>query len=80
MVYKCINNQAHEYLKCILTLQNTDSDNGTKQDYDRIGLRVPPVEKLNYKCRNFKYAAPVVSNRLPRSIRENVGIDTFKLG
>ena len=49
MVYKCINKQAREYLKCMLLRLNTDSENRTRQDYDKIGLRVPPVEKLTYK-------------------------------
>ena len=46
MVYKCINNEAPEYLKCMLLSQNTDFDKRTRQDYDRTGLRMPPVEKL----------------------------------
>ena len=46
MVYKCINNQDPENLKCILLCQDTDSDQRTKQDYDRTGLWIPPVEKL----------------------------------
>ena len=78
MVYKCINNQAPKYLKCMLLCQNTDSDKRTRQDYDRTGVRIPPVEKFRYKCRNFRYAAPVVLNRLPRRIRESFCIDTFK--
>ena len=28
--------------------------------------------------KSFRYAAPVVWNRLPRSIRESVCVDTFK--
>ena len=35
MVYKCINNQAPEYLKYMLLCQDTDPDKKTKQDYDR---------------------------------------------
>ena len=42
-------------------------------------LRIPPLEKLTYKCRSFRYAAPVVWNKLPRSIRESYCIDTFKI-
>ena len=61
-----------------LLRQNTDCDKRTRQGYDRTGLRIPPVEKLRYKCRSFRYAASVVWNRLPRAIRESVCIDTFK--
>ena len=78
MVYKCINNQAPEYLKCMLLSQNTDCDKRTGQNYDRTGLRILPVEKLKYKCRSFRYAVPVIWNRLPRSIRKSVCIDIFK--
>ena len=44
MVYKCINNQAPEYLKCMLFRQHNDSDKRTRQDYDRTGLRIPPAK------------------------------------
>ena len=72
MVCECINNQAPKYLKCMLLSQKIDCDKRTRQDYDRTGLRVPPVEKLRYKCTSFKYAAPVVRNRLPGSVRESL--------
>ena len=58
--------------------QNINCDKRTWQDYDRTGLRIHPVEKLRYKCRRFRYAAPVVWNRIPRSVRKSVCIDTFK--
>ena len=61
MVYKCRSNQAPEYLKCILLSQNTDCDKRIRQDYDRTGLRTPPVEKLSYKSRSFKYVDPVIA-------------------
>ena len=76
MAYKCINNQAPEYRKCMLLRQNTDSDNRTRQDWDKLGLRVPPVEKLKYKCKSFWYTATAVWNRLPSSIRESICLDT----
>ena len=44
MVYKCINNQAPEYLQCMLLSQNNDCDKRTRPFYDRSGLRKPPVE------------------------------------
>ena len=62
----------------MLLSQNTDRDKKIRQNYDRTGLRIPAVENLKYKCRSFRYAAPVVWNRLPSSIRESVCIDTFK--
>ena len=77
-VYKCTNSQALEYLKYMLLFQDTESEKKTRQDYDKIGLRTPPVENLKYNCRNYRYAAPVVWNRLPRSVRESVRIKKFK--
>ena len=62
----------------MLLFQNTDSDKRTRQDYDRTGLRVPPVEKLKYICRSFRFAAPVVLNRQPRSVRKSICINTIK--
>ena len=56
----------------------TNFDKKTGQDFDKTGLRVPPVEKSKYKYRSFRYAAPVVWKRLPRSVREHFSIDTFK--
>ena len=53
VVYKCIKNQVPEYLKCMLDIglrQYIVSDKITRQDYDRTGLRILPVEKLRYKC------------------------------
>ena len=49
MVYKCIINQALEFLKYMLICQNTDSDKRTRQDYDRTDLRVPILEKVMCK-------------------------------
>ena len=45
MVCKCINSQSPEYLKWMLLRQDTDVDKRTGQDFDRTGLRIPPVEK-----------------------------------
>ena len=80
MVYKCINNQAPEYLKYMLLRQDTDPDNKTKQDYDRKGFSKTPVEKLRYKCRILRYAASVVRNGLVRIVREIYVLIYLKLG
>ena len=67
MVYKCINNQTSDLIKLMLLRQNTFPDKKTRQDYDRTGLRIPPVENLRYKCRSFILYVPVFRNRLSRS-------------
>ena len=81
MVYNCINNKALKYLKCMLLCQDTESEKKIRQGYDRTGIRTPPAEKLRYKFRSFRYTAPVVCNRLPRSVREsNRVLRHLKLG
>ena len=37
--------------------QNTNCHKRTRQEYDRKGLRIPPVEKLRFQCRSFRFAA-----------------------
>ena len=76
--YIFISNPPPEQVKRMLLSQNTDCDRRIRHDYYRTGLTIPSVEKLRYKCRRFRYAAPVVWNRLPRSIRESFCIDTLK--
>ena len=41
MVNKYINNQAPEYIKCMLLRKGTDSDKRSRQEHDRISLRRP---------------------------------------
>ena len=62
----------------MLLSQNTDCDKRIRQDYDKTGLGISPVEKFRYKCRTVRYAAPVVWNRLQLSITKSVFIDAFK--
>jgi len=62
----------------MLLCQDTKSEKKIKQDYDRKGLRTPPVEILRYKCKSFRYAATVVWNRLQLGVRESVCIETCK--
>ena len=62
----------------MLLHKGTESKKRIRKDYDRTGLRIPPVEKLKYKCRSFRYATTFVWNRLKRNVREIVFIDTFE--
>ena len=62
----------------MLLSQNTDCEKRNRQDYDTTGLKIPPIDTLRYKCRTFRYAAPVVWNRLPRSVRESVRINSLQ--
>ena len=57
MIYKCRSNKALEYIKCRLLCRDTESEKRTMQDYNRTGLRTPPVEKLRHKFRSCRYDA-----------------------
>ena len=59
----------------MLLCQGTESKNKTRQDYDRRGLRIPPVEKLRYKCRSFRYAVTQLSGT---DYHVAMCIETFK--
>ena len=72
MVYNDMNNQGPDYLERMLLRQDTDSDKRTRQDYHRTGLRIPPIEKLRCKRSSFRYAAQIICDRLPLSIRESL--------
>ena len=40
----------------MLLRQDTESEKRTRQDYDKTGLRTPPVERLRYNFKSFRYA------------------------
>ena len=62
MIFKFINIEALEYFKFILLRRDTEFERRNRHDYDRTGLRTPPVENVMIKCRSFRNAAPVVWN------------------
>ena len=77
ITYKCFQNQAPDYLKSLL-LPRTDSIKNTRKDSDKTWLNQHPLEKLKYKNRAFRFAAPVAWNELSRHVRESPSIGTFK--
>ena len=50
----------------------------TQKDNDVTWLNKYPIEKLNYKCRSFRYIAPNSWNQLNIIIRESQSVETFK--
>ena len=77
-VYKCFKNQAPNYLKSLLIPRINESTVVTRLDNDVTWLNSHPIETLNYKCRGFRQAAPVVWNKLDKKIRESPTVETFK--
>ena len=77
MVYKCFNNKAPEYLSNLL-IPRKNVVLGTRLDDDKTRLKSHPLQKLNYKNRSFRYAAPDRWNKLNKEIRESPTIDCFK--
>ena len=78
MVYKCLNNQAPEYLKCLIKPHEATHNIKTRIDYDTTWLNNYPLEKINYKCRSFRHAAPDIWNKLSHIIRESESVEVFK--
>ena len=82
LVYKCFNNQAPEYLISLLIpriYQTNNNNRITRKDNDITWLAKYPIEKINYKCRCFRYIAPDTWNRLDIMIRESTSINQFKV-
>ena len=78
LVYKCFENQAPDYLISLLLPRNLDSKISTRKDSDSTWLNQYPIEKLNYKCRNFRHIAPKTWNKLNIMIRESPSLDAFQ--
>ena len=79
LVYKCLNNQAPNYLRSLLVTRLDEHNRQTRKDNDITWLNQPPLEKLNYKCRGFKYTAPITWNKLSFNIRDSPTLDCFKI-
>ena len=79
MVYKCLNDQAPDYLKCLLLLRKDSITKKTRNDYDETWLNTYPLEKLRYKCRSFRHVAPDIWNKLDMTVRKSPTTETFKV-
>lgn len=78
MVYKCFNNQAPDYLKCLLIPRINEHSRETRKDNDITWLNKHPIENVVYKCRSFRHIAPDIWDKLSFIIRDSPTIDTFK--
>ena len=78
LVYKCFKNLAPNYLKELIIPRKDTTFKRTRLDFDKTWLNPHPLEKLNYKSRCFRYAAPSKWNQLTPLIRESKTIEIFK--
>lgn len=79
LVYKCFNDQCPNYLKELLLPRINDSTVSTRKGNDATWLNKHPIEKLVYKNRGFRYAAPKAWNGLSQSLRESETAEVFKV-
>ena len=79
LIYKCFNNQAPDYLKNLLLPRLNDSKVVTRKDKDTSWLNYHLIEKLVYKNRGFRHAAPKAWNGLSQSIRESDSTEILKM-
>ena len=77
LVYKCINNIAPEYLKCLIQLREVKR-RASRLDDDFFMLKVPPKSNFSRTEAAFCYAGPKVWNNLPFNIRSISEVGSFK--
>jgi hypothetical protein len=75
LVYKCINNQAPEYLKELIHKYEPKRDNLRSNNTNML---TSPMAKSSYGNRSFSIAAPKLWNTLPTHIRTIASITSFK--
>ena len=78
MVYKCFQDQAPLYLKELLLPRINYYFIGTRLDTDLTWLNPHSIEKIVYKTRSFRHAAPDKWNKLSQLVRTSPSIDNFK--
>ena len=79
MVYKCLNNQAPEYLKNLISIKKINQSHNLRLEYQLSLLATPHTFPKFKKCQlAFTYAAPKVWNSLPLQIRSIKSLNIFK--
>ena len=74
MVYKCLHNEAPEYLSSLLEYKKTDYQTRTE---DNLDLVVPKTTN-SYGDRSFRVCGPKLWNSTPTVIRKSETFDIFK--
>ena len=74
--YKCVNDLSPDYLKQLLTPYVPRR--ALRSSSDKTALLKPKINYKSYGQRSFSYFAPLVWNRLPKTIREAGNLEIFK--
>jgi len=74
--YKCVNDLSPDYLKQLLTPYVPPR--ALRSSSDKTTLLKPKINYKSYGQRSFSYFAPLVWNRLPKTIREAGNLESFK--
>ncbi len=78
LTFKCLNNLGPNYLKSLLNLRLNSTRRMTRKETDKTWLSQPPINKLKYASRAYRYTAPMAWNALSQEIRESVSVESFK--
>jgi hypothetical protein len=76
MVFKALNDLAPAYIQELL-FKRPDSSRSLRSDNQDL-LVVPRSHSARYGDRNFRYAGPLLWNKLPIDIRKCKTVDDFK--
>lgn len=76
MVYKCLNHEAPEYLKSLLSMREFRP--GLRASSQGPILEVPKIKYETFLKRSFAYAGPTYWNGLPPEIRSSASATVFK--
>ena len=77
LVYNCLNNNAPDYLKKILT-ELPSQGKSLRSNEKHRQLLVPFTRKATFTDRTFSVYGPKLWNGLPNDIRQSVNEQTFK--
>jgi len=75
-VFKCLDNQAPDYLKCML--QTPTRIQSTRSSQDLSLLLVPSTRTKTFADRNFSVTGPRLWNELPTNLRQLSSLNDFK--
>jgi hypothetical protein len=75
-VYKCLNDNAPEYLKNLLVIRTQNRILRSSSKYKQ--LVIPLVRKSTFASRSFSVVGPTLWNHIPDEIKESPTIDLFK--
>ena len=77
LTYKCLNNQAPEYLHNLLTINETN-DRQLRSSSQCRRLIVPFIRLQTFAARSFSDTAPGLWNSVPNYIKQSSTLDLFK--